>query len=122
MKKVLKGYYKLYEITERMYDYIKEEELDKLAETIDERANLIAELDKIELNDLIVQSTKPEEVESEFVKILDELVKLEAKNEALLEDKYQESIEGLGKIKQGRKLDSEYMIKQEKARVIDSKS
>ena len=121
MKKVLQGYYKLYEITERQHDHIVEEDINKLAETNDERAKLIAELDGFDLNDLIAKADDPATAEAEFTKILNKLVKLEEKNETLLAEKQKDNIEGLGKIKQGRKREAEYGIKQGKARVIDSK-
>ena len=121
VKKILQGYYKLYEITERQHDHIKEEDMDKLAETIEERAKLIAELDSFDLNDLIAKADDPATAESEFTKILNKLVAIEEKNDKLLAEKHQENLEGLGKIKQSKKREAEYGIKQEKARVIDSK-
>ena len=121
MKKVLKGYYKLLEITKKQHEYIKDEDMEKLAETIEERAKLIAQLDNFDLNELITEAKEPPKAESEFEKILTKLLKLEEKNEDLLQKKKQYNIEGLGKIKLGRKRDAEYGIKPGKARVIDSK-
>ncbi len=122
----LKLYYKLYDLSRQQNEAIKDEDVDKVLNLLEEKSAILEKLDGVDLKEEIRNHRNPEETLKEMQNLMEKLAELEDENVKLMEKNLKSLTKEIKSLSDGRRKVAGYSKAQanqnpSEGKVIDEK-